>query len=82
MYIKKTLTLFFSICLMLPTLIMAQPATNWWNQSVFYEIFVRSYFDSNADGIGDFNGLTSKLNYLNDGDSNTPGAQRAKSRTP
>ena len=71
MYIKKTLQLFFSICLMVPTLIMAQPANNWWNQSVFYEIFVRSYFDSNADGIGDFNGLTSKLNYLNDGDSNT-----------
>lgn len=56
---------------MVPTLILAQPANNWWNQSVFYEIFVRSYFDSNADGIGDFNGLTSKLNYLNDGDSNT-----------
>lgn len=71
MYIKKTLQLFFSICLMVPTLILAQPANNWWNQSVFYEIFVRSYFDSNADGIGDFNGLTSKLNYLNDGDSNT-----------
>ncbi len=71
MYIKKTLQLFFSICLMVPTLILAQPANNWWNQSVFYEIFLRSYFDSNADGIGDFNGLTSKLNYLNDGDSNT-----------
>ena len=31
---------------------------------VFYEIFVRSYCDSNRDGIGDLNGITSKLDYL------------------
>jgi alpha-amylase len=43
----------------------------WWNDSVFYEIFVRSFADSNGDGIGDFNGLTAKLDYLNDGDPNT-----------
>jgi glycosidase len=36
----------------------------WWNQSVFYEIFVRSFRDSNGDGIGDFNGITEKLDYL------------------
>ena len=36
----------------------------WWNDTVFYEIFVRSYADSNGDGIGDFNGLISKLDYL------------------
>jgi glycosidase len=43
----------------------------WWNDKVFYEIFVRSFFDSDADGIGDFNGITQKLDYLNDGDPNT-----------
>lgn len=43
----------------------------WWNDTVFYEIFVRSFYDSDGDGIGDFNGLTSKLDYLNDGDPNT-----------
>jgi alpha-amylase len=43
----------------------------WWNDTVFYEIFVRSFFDSNGDGIGDFNGLTEKLDYLNDGNPNT-----------
>ena len=43
----------------------------WWNNSVFYEIFVRSFYDSNGDGIGDFNGITQKLDYLNDGDPNT-----------
>src|SRR5262245_38920785 len=36
----------------------------WWNDAVFYEIFVRSYRDSDADGIGDFNGITEKLDYL------------------
>ena len=34
---------------------------------VFYEIFVRSFYDSDSDGIGDFNGLIEKLDYLNDG---------------
>lgn len=41
------------------------------NYRTFYEIFVYSYYDSNGDGIGDFNGLTSKLDYLNDGDDTT-----------
>jgi alpha-amylase len=36
----------------------------WWNDSVFYEIFVRSFYDSNGDGVGDLNGLISKLDYL------------------
>lgn len=44
---------------------------DWWNHAVFYEIFVRSFYDSNGDGIGDFNGITEKLDYLNDGDPNT-----------
>jgi len=43
----------------------------WWNDAVFYEIFVRSFYDSDGDGIGDFNGITAKLDYLNDGDPNT-----------
>lgn len=43
----------------------------WWNEEVWYEIFVRSFYDSDGDGIGDFNGLTEKLDYLNDGDPET-----------
>ncbi len=38
----------------------------WARGAVFYEIFVRSFADSNGDGIGDLNGLISKLDYLND----------------
>ena len=44
---------------------------HWWNDAVFYEIFVRSFYDSDGDGIGDFQGLIQKLDYLNDGDPNT-----------
>jgi glycosidase len=43
----------------------------WWNDAVFYEVFVRSFQDSDGDGIGDLRGLTSRLDYLNDGDPGT-----------
>jgi maltose alpha-D-glucosyltransferase/alpha-amylase len=37
---------------------------DWNRDAAFMEIFVRSYQDSNSDGVGDFNGLTSRLDYL------------------
>src|SRR3982751_660779 len=40
--------------------------TYWWNDAVFYEAFVRSFYDTNGDGIGDLQGLTEKLGYLDD----------------
>lgn len=43
----------------------------WWRDAVFYEVFVRSFYDSNGDGIGDLRGLIEKLDYLNDGNPNT-----------
>ncbi len=36
----------------------------WWQHAVFYEIYPRSFADSNNDGIGDLNGIASKLDYL------------------
>ena len=36
----------------------------WWQHAVFYEIYPRSFADSNNDGIGDLNGITAKLDYL------------------
>jgi alpha-amylase len=47
------------------TAVDEQPST------VFYEVFVRSFSDSDGDGIGDLRGLTEKLDYLNDGNPDT-----------
>jgi len=46
-------------------------ATYWWNDAVFYEVFVRSFYDTDGDGRGDFDGLRERLDYLNDGDPTT-----------
>lgn len=41
------------------------------NYRTYYEVFVSSFYDSNGDGIGDLQGLTAKLDYINDGDDTT-----------
>ncbi len=38
----------------------------WWQHAVFYEIYPRSFADTNNNGIGDLNGITEKLDYLRD----------------
>jgi glycosidase len=48
-----------------------QWSLDWADGSVSYEIFVRSFADSDGDGIGDLQGLISRLDYLNDGNSAT-----------
>ena len=53
------------------TLVKGTGGQPWWNDSTFYEIFVRSFADSDGDGVGDLNGLIGKLDYLNDGDPTT-----------
>lgn len=61
-----------TVVLLIPT--AAQDDTlsdGWWNERVFYEIFIRSFNDSDGDGIGDIQGIIDKLDYLNDGDPAT-----------
>lgn len=53
--------LVFVIVFLLGSGAFARP---WWKDAVFYEIFVRSFADSNGDGIGDFQGIINKLDYL------------------
>ncbi len=59
---KQKMFLWFLVAFsLLASLTFARP---WWKDAVFYEIFVRSFYDSNGDGIGDFQGIIQKLDYL------------------
>src|SRR5262252_8950011 len=67
---KAPTILFLSALLLTPISSAQKPALDaeghpWWQHAVFYEIYPRSFADSNNDGIGDLNGITSKLEYLN-----------------
>ena len=39
---------------------------NWYKDAIIYELHIKAFFDSNGDGIGDFEGLLQKLDYLED----------------
>jgi len=43
-----------------------EDTSQWWKSAIFYEIWPRSFQDSDGDGSGDFNGMTNKLDYLQD----------------
>src|SRR5687767_3206618 len=47
------------------TLLMAGPDLKpWWSHALFYQAYPRSFMDSDGDGVGDLDGVTAKLNYL------------------
>ncbi len=50
-------------------------ALKWWQRSVVYQIYPRSFADANGDGIGDLQGIIQKLDYLNDGTPNSLGIE-------
>jgi alpha-amylase len=78
--LRYTMNRFFK-CLLLAAFLLSGSATislaqstnqtYWWNDAVFYEVFVRSFKDNDGDGKGDLKGLIDKLDYLNDGDPTT-----------
>ncbi len=49
---------------LLSSLGMTQDQHRWWKEAIVYQIYPRSFMDSNGDGIGDLPGITSKLDYL------------------
>ena len=69
----RTVALFICACIPGSTVSAQTPAHavdaeghQWWQNAVFYEIYPRSFADSNNDGVGDLKGITSKLDYLKD----------------
>jgi len=75
---SRTRSVPFPALLLLASLfVIVTPSTNaqqqvdaeghqWWQHAVFYELYPRSFADSNNDGIGDLKGITAKLDYLKD----------------
>ena len=71
----KHLILFFAALTMGATLLVSSAQTSthttingyqptWWKEAVVYQIYPRSFQDTNGDGIGDLNGITEHLDYL------------------
>ena len=42
----------------------SQQREPWWSRAVFYQVYPRSFADSNGDGVGDLDGVASRLDYL------------------
>lgn len=59
----KSMSVIFLLCLVI---LVAGQELDWWEGGNFYQIYPRSFKDSNGDGVGDLQGIKSKLQYLKD----------------
>ncbi len=50
----------------LPEARVQSDAPDWYKDAIIYELHIKAFFDANNDGIGDFPGLLSKLDYIAD----------------
>src|SRR5579883_275592 len=61
----RFLTCFSILCaLVCPSALAAENGNDWWRHAVIYEIYPRSFADSNGDGVGDLRGIAQHLDYL------------------
>lgn len=67
----KNLLAFITLVIAAAGFLSAEDSAPWWNTTVFYEVYVRAFQDSDGDGKGDLKGLISRLDYLNDGNPET-----------
>jgi alpha-glucosidase len=64
MLFKRSCALVVLLAFLAPALLAQEKDPEWWKHAVFYEVYPRSFADSNNDGMGDLNGITAHLDYL------------------
>uniref|UniRef100_A0A182P5M2 alpha-glucosidase n=1 Tax=Anopheles epiroticus TaxID=199890 RepID=A0A182P5M2_9DIPT len=58
--------LLVATCIFVVSVAKAQNQTDWWKNAVLYQIYPRSFYDTDGNGVGDIRGVTAKLQYLKD----------------
>ena len=48
----------------MPAMPVDEPGRTWWRDGVLYQIYPRSFMDTNGDGVGDLRGITARLDHI------------------